>query len=1123
MASSSSSSSVTSLRWYDVFLSFRGDDTRNTITAHLYHALSQKGICTFIDEDEVKRGDEISPALLQAIEGSRISIIVLSTNYASSTWCLDELLKILECKKSKQQIVLPVFYYIDPSDVRYQGGSFGEALAKHAEKLNVDMKLRLWKEALREVTNLAGYHLKNGNEANLIEQIVREVSRIANDHFFLSIAKHPVGLEPRLKDVDLLLSVETNDIRMIGIFGVGGIGKTTLAKAIYNSIAFRFEARCFLAIVSDTSNQADRLVQLQQTLLFKILGKCKSLKIDNIETGISTIKRRLSFKKVLLILDGVDDLSQLEKLAGAHDWFGNGSRIIITTRDQHLLTTHGVDSTYEMMGLNQNDAFQLFCWHAFKREIPDDGFGEFVERIVNYAGRLPLALTVLGSDLCGRDERQWVSAMDEYRQIPHKDIQKVLQTSYDRLSENEKNVFLDIACFFNGQVQLDDVITKILDSFGFYPNFSIPKLMEKCLISECRGKLQMHSLLRDMGREIVRREFPKNPEARSRLFFHKDVRDVLQENTGPISVEAIFADFPKGDDIIHLSPEVFKNMRRLRLFRCLNAQFSEELPDCLPNKISILDWPNCHLQSMPSKFRGEGLFILRMPGSHIQEIPLFKNLTVMNLRGCGRITELLDVSRCPNLKKINLRDCTSLLKVHDSVGLLGELVKLNLAGCSNLRSFPRRLQLRSLGFLDLSNCSSLQYFPEIECEMKHLGHVDLTGTAIEELPSSIGYATGLGFLDLSSCVNLKCLPRSIHQLRSLGWLDLSDCPNIISFGMEEEVHISGQPTPYVVSRSWEIAASSGEELLPLMPPTKSTTDLELYLKKSGLSNFFGPFHFFPNLTVLDLSGSDIVSIPASIERFDWLRNLILNDCRQLKEIKGFPPRLSVLRANGCISLESLPKGSHIFPRQRLRSIKLARCYKLNMGNLLMGNLRPRYMSPPAGLNSAWLQVTNMIFPGKEIPDWFMYRKKTSNDHRCEFDIPSIEMFGVVRICVCAIIEPVGRFWSVDMMIGSVAYDSNHNVGKFDEMDSDHVWLQYFTVEDVELKRGISLGWADNLRIIFESSPKAVILKSCGVRLFKSGERYGQQIRRFSDDDYKKPVSTLDIELFMYTSDMCHNV
>ncbi|KAG6628021.1 hypothetical protein CIPAW_15G170900 [Carya illinoinensis] len=160
ISSSSSSSSDTSPWYYDVFLSFRGKDTRNTFTVHLYRTLTQKGIRTFIDKDELIRGDEISPTLLQAIEVSRISIIVLSKNYASSTWCLDELLKILDqCKESMQQKILSVFYHVDPSDVRHKRKSFGKALAKHAEKLNVDMKLQLWKEALREVAQLSGYHL----------------------------------------------------------------------------------------------------------------------------------------------------------------------------------------------------------------------------------------------------------------------------------------------------------------------------------------------------------------------------------------------------------------------------------------------------------------------------------------------------------------------------------------------------------------------------------------------------------------------------------------------------------------------------------------------------------------------------------------------------------------------------------------------------------------------------------------------------------------------------------------------------------------------------------------------------------------------------------------------------
>ncbi|KAK2442704.1 disease resistance protein RPV1 [Trifolium repens] len=157
----SSSSSIVSLKKYDVFISFRGEDTRTKFTNHLYVALSKK-FPTFIDEKELEKGDEISSALMKAIEESYVSVVIFSKDYASSKWCLNELVKILECKRERGQIVIPVFYEVDPSHVRNQRGSYRQAFEKHERDLkhNKD-KLQKWSNALRETANLSGWHFQN--------------------------------------------------------------------------------------------------------------------------------------------------------------------------------------------------------------------------------------------------------------------------------------------------------------------------------------------------------------------------------------------------------------------------------------------------------------------------------------------------------------------------------------------------------------------------------------------------------------------------------------------------------------------------------------------------------------------------------------------------------------------------------------------------------------------------------------------------------------------------------------------------------------------------------------------------------------------------------------------------
>uniref|UniRef100_A0A2N9GNS1 TIR domain-containing protein n=1 Tax=Fagus sylvatica TaxID=28930 RepID=A0A2N9GNS1_FAGSY len=321
MASSSSSSSSTSkTRWkYDVFLSFRGEDTRHGFTDHLYKALRRENIHVFRGDEQLQQS-VIDFELMKAIEESQYAIIVFSENYADSKWCLDELAEIVQFRKKTGITVLPVFHHVDQSHVRNQTGPFAIAFGKHEkdDKINVE-KMQKWKDALREVANLPGWDLNQRPELIVNQNIVGSIhSELYGE--FLSGSKDLVGIESSVEEMMDLLNAGLNDVRFIGIWGKGGVGKSTLAEVIF----------------------------------------CK---------------------------------------IWSHEWFGPGSRIIITSRDKQLLTIHEVDDMYEAKRLDNDKALELFSQRAFKQSHPKKDFVNMCNDFVKYAKGLPLALEVFGSFL----------------------------------------------------------------------------------------------------------------------------------------------------------------------------------------------------------------------------------------------------------------------------------------------------------------------------------------------------------------------------------------------------------------------------------------------------------------------------------------------------------------------------------------------------------------------------------------------------------------------------------------------------------------------------------------------------------------------------------------------------
>lgn len=227
------------------------------------------------------------------------------------------------------------------------------------------------------------------NEANLIDKIADDVSNklITPSNCFGDF----VGIETHLEAMNPLLCLESEEARMVGIVGPSGIGKTTIARALFSQLSSQFHYQAFLAYTRTIQDDYGMKLCWEERFLSEILCQ-KELKISY----LGVVKQRLKLKKVLIFLDDVDDVELLKTLVGRTKWFGSGSRIIVISQDMQLLKAHEIDLIYKVKFPSEDVALKMLCRSAFEQDSPPNGFMELAVEVANLAGNLPLGLSVLG-------------------------------------------------------------------------------------------------------------------------------------------------------------------------------------------------------------------------------------------------------------------------------------------------------------------------------------------------------------------------------------------------------------------------------------------------------------------------------------------------------------------------------------------------------------------------------------------------------------------------------------------------------------------------------------------------------------------------------------------------------
>ncbi|KAH0892191.1 hypothetical protein HID58_054620 [Brassica napus] len=917
-----------------VFINFRGAELRHSFIGHLKKAFERNGINFFIDTNEQKGLNQ--KVFFKRIEESKIALAIFSPRYTESRWCLDELVKMKECMEANKLVT--------PYTIQGLMGDFGDKLRELVKYVD-DVREKKWTEALKYASTIIGINYDGKRVLKKIalqkgkEEPKTKMPRTNTSTYSSSIthSKNIVdsdnqnelaGLKQRLDELKEKLDLSHKETRIVGVYGMPGIGKTTLVKRLYDEWKHKFQRHVHLVNIRDMSN-AYGAQSLQRIVLKSLLSDTYNEISDDM--NYETMESELLQKKVFLVFDDVSSKNQVHSLLDNHKWIRKGSRVVISTRNRTAISQ--LEYTYAVPSLDLADSLNRFSFYAFKdHNCPRPGnLRDLSTKFADYARGNPQALKILGRELLSGDEDHWSQRLDTLAQIPSPRIQDLLRKSYDELSEQQREAFFVVACFFRSGDEY--YVRSLVDSAD--PDNStddtaseIRDLADKLLISISSGRVEMHDLWSTFAKKHGSSFSAESSQGNYMIWDHdtfasmaknKRMRFVNQtrkndqsnlKNSGRDSVKGISLDMSKFSDKLALDNEIFSKMCNLRYLKVYNSQCSRDcdgdyklnFPDglkCAMESLRYLYWLQFPLEELPEGISPKNLIELNLPYSKIKRLwedsKDTSKLKWVDLSHSSELCEISGLLGASNLQRLNLEGCTDLTTLPQGMQEMESLVYLNMGGCTRLVSLPN-MKLKSLKTLILSYCSNLEQFPVISESLESLY---LQATAIEVIPDSVEDLQKLFLLNLKDCKSLKSLPDCLGKLRALQELILSGCSKLKMFPELKEK---------MESLKILLLDGTGIKQMPMLLhcsqsqgkafANKPFPDIQTHcgLSNSGLSS---------SLLSLCLSGNDLESLQDNISQLYQLKWLDLKNCKKLKSIPVLPPNLKCLDAHGCDSLEKV--------------------------------------------------------------------------------------------------------------------------------------------------------------------------------------------------------------------------